>query len=487
MNSARRHSVKERMSIFPQQLLDSFATDPNRTVVEHGERRVSAAEMLATVRRMVGALRENGLGRASGVAMLTGVTPEAYAAYLAANVVGCRVIGVRPGYSPTQLKHVLTTGVDVLVTDGQTIHGRTLTIAELGEGSPDDLEADGQPDDVARLVYTSGSTGTPKGCMQSYEAMSHHWSWVPEMWDEDTRDLAGCGERYLLFGTLASAVVQDYAVLALHNGGTAVIPVIDEPLPYAIQRYGITGTILNVPRLYQFLDILRTNDVDTSSLVGMVVAGSPLPPHRLKEAIDRLGPVIYSGYGQCETGNLTLLTPAHIERYGPDILSSVGRPHEHVDVAERDGELYVRTRYAISGYWEDETETTELLRDGWVRTRDLGYLDDHGFVHLTGRSREVIIVNAVPYYAGPIEAVLAAQPDVDQAYVVGAPDELTGEAVHAFVVPAPGRAPFDDVLRGAVLDALGPSSVPKTITYVAEVPVTNSGKPDKHALRASLR
>jgi fatty-acyl-CoA synthase len=82
--------------------------------------------------------------------------------------------------------------------------------------------------------------------------------------------------------------------------------------------------------------------------------------------------------------------------------------------------------------------------------------------------------------------VLAAQPDVDQAYVVGAPDEQTGEAVHAFVVPAPGHIPFDDVLRGAVLDALGQASVPKTITYLTEVPVANSGKPDKHALRASL-
>ncbi|TDV45442.1 class I adenylate-forming enzyme family protein [Actinophytocola oryzae] len=475
------------MSTFPQPLLDALAEDPRRTVLEHGDRKVSSGELLATVRRMVGALEENGLGRGSGVAMLTGVSPEAFAAYLAAAVAGCRVIGVRPGYPPNQLRHVLTTGVDVLVTDGPTIYGRTITVAELADGPRRDLDPAGGPDDVARLIYTSGSTGTPKGCMQSYEAMSHHWSWAPDMWDDDTRDLAGHGERYLLFGTLASAVVQDYVVLALHSGGTAVIPAVDEPLPYAIQRYGITGTILNVPRLYQFLDILRARDVDTSSLSGMVVAGSPLPPHRFKEAVDRLGPVVYQAYGQSETGNLTLLTPAHIETHGPDILSSVGRPHAHVDVAERDGELYVRTRYAISGYWADDEETADLLADGWVRTRDLGHLDERGFVHLTGRARDVIIVNATPYYAGPIEAVLAAQPDVDQAYVVGAPDELTGEAVHAFVVAAPDRVPFDDALRGAVLDALGQACVPKTITLLSEVPVANSGKPDKHALRDSLR
>jgi fatty-acyl-CoA synthase len=474
------------MSTFPQPLLDSLSADPQRTVVEHGQRKVSAAELLATVRRMAGALRAEGLGPASGVAMLTRVTPEAFAAYLAANVLGCRVIGVRPGYSPGQLKHVLTTGVDALVTDGQTIYGKTLTIAELDDGRPVDLEPEGQPDDVARIVYTSGSTGTPKGCMQSYGAMSAHWSWAPDMWDEDVTDLAGCGDRYLLFGTLASSVVQDFAALAFHHGGTAVIPDRTEPLPYAIQRHRITGTILNVPKLYQFLDVLRTNDVDTSSLKGMVVAGSPLPPHRLAEAVDRLGPVMYQVYGQSETGNLTLLTPAHIERYGPDVLGSVGRPHAHVDVAVRGAELYVRTRYALSGYWQDPQETAEVLLDGWVRTRDLGYLDDNGFVHLTGRARDVIIVNAFPYYAGPIETVLASQPDVDQAYVVGAPDEQTGEAVHAFVVPVSGGEPDEDTLRDAVRATLGPASIPKTITYLAEVPVASSGKPNKHALRASL-
>ena len=83
--------------------------------------------------------------------------------------------------------------------------------------------------------------------------------------------------------------------------------------------------------------------------------------------------------------------------------------------------------------------------------------------------------------------MLIAQPDVDQAYVVGAPDEQTGEAVHAFVVPASGDTPNQDALRDAVAAVLGPDSVPKTITYLAEVPVAHSGKPDKHALRASLR
>jgi fatty-acyl-CoA synthase len=120
-----------------------------------------------------------------------------------------------------------------------------------------------------------------------------------------------------------------------------------------------------------------------------------------------------------------------------------------------------------------------------VRTRDLGRLDD-GYLYLTGRAREVIIVDAMPVYAGPIERVLAAQPGVDQAYVVGAPDDRRGESVHAFVVPRAGRSPDRAALRAAVRGELGELSVPQTITELAEVPVAASGKPDKAALLGLL-
>lgn len=476
------------MGVFPQPLLDSLAADPRRIAFEHGDRRVTARETLATVARMAGAFQAAGIGRASGVAMVTSVTPEAYAAYLAAHALGCRVIGVRPGYTRGQLTFLLSAGVDVVVVDGtQPVrHPRLLTVAALNQGAPVEVAASGREEDIARLVYTSGSTGAPKGCAWSHRAMSAHWSWAPDRWDDGTKELAGFAERYLLFGTLASAVVQDYAALALLAGGTAVIPADRPRFPHVVKRLDISGSIMNVPRLYRLLDVLRTEHVDMTSLRGMVVAGSPLPRHRLAEAIERLGPVMYQAYGQSEAGNLTLLTPAHIDRHGPDVLETVGRPHAGVEFDVRDGELYVRNPYLMSGYWQDEAETSAVLVDGWIRTRDLGHVDDAGFVRLTGRARDVIIVDALPYYAGPIEAVLSGQPGVDQAYVVGAPDERTGEAVHAFVVPAPGRLPIAEDLRDAVLAELGPACLPRTITFLTEVPVANSGKPDKIALRASL-
>jgi acyl-CoA synthetase (AMP-forming)/AMP-acid ligase II len=100
--------------------------------------------------------------------------------------------------------------------------------------------------------------------------------------------------------------------------------------------------------------------------------------------------------------------------------------------------------------------------------------------------RDVIMVDAHVHYAAPIERVLAGHPDVDQAYVIGAPDERTGEAIHAFVVPRDGRAPDPETLSSLVRVELGAASVPSSIAVISDVPLTPGGKPDKYSLLRDL-
>jgi fatty-acyl-CoA synthase len=266
-----------------------------------------------------------------------------------------------------------------------------------------------------------------------------------------------------------------------------VIPRLPAPgegplFPAVFQGLRATATIMNVPRLYQMLDSLRHNDFDLSTVGAILVAGSPLPARRLAEAAEMPGPVVYSSYGRSETGGLTALTPADIDR---GVLAPVGRPLPGAEVAVRDGEIWVRSPYQVRGYLDEPELTAEVLVDGWVRTRDLGRLDG-GYLYLTGRAREVIIVDAMPVYAGPVERVLTAQQDIDQARVVGALDDRRGESVHAFVVPRAGRPLDHAALREAVRGELGELSVPETITELPEVPVAVSGKPDKAALLSLL-
>lgn len=467
--------------VFPDSVLHALAARPRHVAVEDGGRAVTGAELLSMIGTVAGGLRSSGVGPGSGVAMDLDVSAESVAAYLAGYTLGCRVVGVHPGYSAPQRRHVLRRGVDTVLTGDR--------VAELLRGEAAGPVVRARPDDVARVAYTSGSTGLPKGCMQTYRALSAHWSWDVENWCADTVELAGKTSRYLLFGTLSSAVVQDYLALCLLSGGTAVIPRLPAPgdgplFPGVFEQLRATATIMSVPRLYQMLDSLREAQFDLSAVAAIMVAGSPLPPHRLAEATELLGPVVYSSYGLTETGGLTALTPADIAH---GVLASVGRPLPSVEVDIRDGEIYVRTPYQMCGYFEEPELTAEALTpDGWVRTRDLGTLEG-GYVYLTGRAREVIIVDALPVYAGPIERLLAAQEEVDQAYVVGAPDDRRGEAVHAFVVARPGRSLDHAGLRQAVRAELGELSVPETITLLSEVPMAVSGKPDKAALLGLLR
>ena len=492
--------------VYPQALLDSFERTPDTPAFEHGSRVVTRGEALELISRFASGLRAAGLGRGSGVAIATGVNPEGFAVQIAAQVLGCRVVGVRPGLTPSQLAHIVGTDIDALVVEDAVATPELFAAAESAKvlrvgpellGDNKKPQAQGRPDDIAVVYFTSGSTGAPKGVALAYSALTAHWSWQPSLWSPHTRELAENYERFLLFGTLTSAVIQEHLGICLFSGGTAVIPESLPVFPEVIEELKVSACLLTVPRLSHVLDVLRDKKVDVSSWRMLLVAGSPLTRHRFAEALERLGSTVRQGYGQTETGVLTFLSADDVARR-PETLGSVGRPSDEVDLEVRDddgnplpagevGEIWVRTPYEMAGYWKDEKQTAEVLRDGWVRTRDLGHLDAEGFLYLTGRAREVVIVNAIIHYVGPIERVLASHPDVDQAYVVGAPDEKTGEAAHAFVIPADGREPAFDALRALVAAELGEAAVPSTFTVIDSVPIGPSGKPDKLALLSAAR
>lgn len=488
-------------SVFPQALLDSFEQSPDTPAFEHGSRVVTRGEALELIARFTSGLRAAGLRAGQGVAIATGVTPEGFAVQTAAQVLGCRVVGVRPGLTPAQLTVIVGRDIDALLVDESAETPELLTAAEsvkvlrvgpelLGENEKP--VAQGRLEDIAVVTFTSGSTGTPKGVALGYQALTEHWAWQPARWSAHTTELASGYRRYLLFGTLTSLVIMEHLGLCLLSGGTAVIPVGLPVFPQVIEELKISASLVTVPRLYQVLDVLREESVDVSSWQVLVVAGSPVAPHRLAEAFERIGTAVRQAYGQTELGVLTWLSAEDVRQW-PETLGSVGRAGTDVEIEVRDdagqpvpagavGEIWARTPYQLSGYWRDEKQTAEVLRDGWIRTLDLGHLDERGFLYLTGRAREVVIVNAIIHYIGPIERVLASHPDVDQAYVVGAPDEHTGEASHAFIVPMDGREVEFDALRAMVVGELGAAAVPATFTAITSVPVAPGGKPDKRAL-----
>ncbi|GAA2546494.1 fatty acid--CoA ligase family protein [Winogradskya consettensis] len=460
--------------VWPQPLLDLLATGDDRPVFEDGARVVTAREMHVMIRRIAAGLRGLGIGPGVGVALKLGVSAPAFAATIAAFAVGARVSGLRPGLTPPQLDHLLSNDDATLIDDA------TVTDLLSTAASSHPLVAAGRPSDIARIIYTSGSTGDPKGCAQTYAAMSAAWAPYPDRWPPAVAELASRMQRYLVFGSLASQVMLEYGILTLAAGGT-LVNAHPPAFPAAIVEHRATASVITVGKLYQLVRDQRADPADLSSLGALLVSGSPLDPGRLAEALDVLGPVIFHGYGQTETGMISLVTPAEMLA-SPAALASVGRPPTVNDISLRDGELYVRTPAQAGSYWKNPSESAEVFVDGWIRTRDLAELDPDGNLRLLGRTRDVIIVNANLVYAGPIERTLATDPAVAEAYVVGRPDEQTGEAVHAYLVPAIGQTPDPALLRKLVAHRLGEAAVPRTITLIDQVPIASTGKPDKNAL-----
>lgn len=475
--------------MFPGPVLASLRDAPHSPAIETGARTVSRGELLAMVHRLVGGLHDAGVSPGTGVGMVLGLSPEAYAVHLAAHALGCRVAPARPGWSPQQLANTLWEHSDVVVADAP-VGGPALRLGDLlaHSGRGRSVVELAWPGDIARLAYTSGSTGKPKACAHTYRAISLAYQpkrWAPALArlltgspEPVDRGLPAGGpinfERCLIHQSLAGPAMFTYLGRTLVAGGTAVLAG-GLAVPEAIERYAITATVMPPAKLHAAL----RSGADLSSLRAVVLGGSPAGPQLLRAATQRLGPIVWQGYGQGEAGIISMLTPEDIAA-GHE--ASVGRPVPGVEVAVRDGEICVRSPHMMAGYWEDPEQTLEVLRDGWLRTRDLGYLDDDGLLYLTGRARDVIMVNAEVCYAGAIERVLAAHPQVAQAYVVGAPDPDTGEAIHAFVVPAGDRAPDRDALVDLVRERLSANSVPASLTVIREVPMSPSGKPDKRAL-----
>jgi fatty-acyl-CoA synthase len=463
--------------LFPGPVLAALRRAPDRTALEFGTRAVSCGELLAMVQRLAGGLRDAGLGPGTGVGLVLSLSPEAYAVHLAAHTLGCRVAPARPAWSPPQLADALLDQVDAVVTDTPhdfPLRSPVLSLDDLlvraDQGGP--VPELARPADVARLTYTSGSTGQPKACAHTYEAMS--LAYRPDRWAPVLRRLLTHFQRCLIPMSLANPVMFTYLGRCLVAGGTAVIPA-GLGVPEAIERYRITATMMPPARL----DQVMRSQADLSSLRAVLLGGSPAGAQLLRAATQRLGPIVWQGYGQAEAGVISMLTPDDI---AAGHVTSVGRPLPAVEVAIRDGEIFVRSPHMMTGYWNDPEQTREVVSAGWIRTRDLGYLDGDGLLHLTGRTRDVIMVNAEVCYAGAIERVLTEHPAVIQAYVVGAPDPATGEAIHAFVVPASDQAPDRALLTDLVRQRLSTNSMPKSITVIREVPVNASGKPDKPAL-----
>ena len=505
------------MSWLADRLAGHARAQPDRPALVDGERRFDYAALDARVDAFAAALRALGVDADDRVALILPNSAEAVVATYGAWRAGAAVVPLNAQAKARDFEPWLRhAGARVVVyeaanrearaaIDALDPRPRTLAVGDApapGDGmhwtalpagvaaSPARAPADA----LAAIVYTSGTTGRPKGVMLSHANFA-----------ANVQSIVG----YLGLGADDSTVTilpfyYSYGASVLHThlaaGARLVVErnlVFPHLMVETIARERVSG-FSGVPSTYALLlNRVRLGEYDLSSLRYLTQAGGAMAPAlaaRLRAALPRAR--LFVMYGQTEaTARLAWLPPERLD----DKAGAVGVAIPGVELEVRDehgakaspgvvGEVHARGANVMRGYWRDAALTATVLgADGWLRTGDMGHVDDDGFLFLSGRRSDMIKTGAHRVHPNDIEEVLAELDGVAEVAVVGVDDEVLGQVIKAIVVFADGADTSLDRVKAHCRERLATYKIPKFIEAVAELPKTASGKIRRSLLASNER
>ncbi|MBP6900680.1 MAG: AMP-binding protein [Burkholderiaceae bacterium] len=512
MSDPRQHA-----STVGELLIAAIGRGGERTAFVCDELSWSYRQLGELVSQVVQVLSARGLQRGDAVATLSANRPEAFLVTAAAYLMGLRLTWMNPTSSEDDHAYILEdSGVATLFVDPLSFAERAQALARrvpgvqqlmsFGPGcdgaedlllaatgfNPQPLRCQAESDDLCVLVYTGGTTGRPKGVAHSHRV--HVQMILTEMadwdWPREIRFLALTPITHAA-GAMIMPVLLKGGTYAMTQGFSA------DKFCRLVQRHRITATFLVPTMVYVLLDHPQRTEHDLSSLQLVIYGASPMSPARLIEGMRVFGPVFMQLYGQSEAPNTisVLHQHEHDPEHHPERLASCGTPCVGTQVKLLDddgrevapgevGEICVRGPLVMHGYWNKPEETAKAFRHGWLYTGDLARRDEHGFLYIVDRSKDMIISGGFNVYPREVEDALGLHPAVAAAAVVGVPDDKWGEAVRALVVLRAGHQATAEELMALVREKKGAVHAPKAIDFVDSLPVTGLGKLDKKAIRA---
>ena len=498
---------------------DWAARAPERAaVIEVDGGEVSFGALFERVNRLGSALSGQGVGAGDAVAAVMRNRSDFIELILAAMNGGWYIVPINHHATTDDIAYILDNAdARVAVVDeefagavrpaldaaGIGEAGRIVVGAAPGYRPIEEVRAQGvaerPPSSVCGQImqYTSGTTGRPKGVRRPIENRPA---------DEAAREVAGYlrlfgvapgGGAHLVTSPLYHTAVQTFTLAALHFGQTAVL--MDKWTPEAcldlVQRHRITTTHMVATHFHRLLRLPEEKraNADMSSFKHVIHGAAPTPVEVKRAMIDWLGPVIYEYYGSSEVGGTMVNSEDWLARPG-----TVGKPFAISELKildENENELGVREvgqiwmRQGDQGfsYHKDEGKTRRATKGKFIHVGDMGYVDEDGFLFLTGRDAEIIISGGVNIYPFEIEARLLAHPAVRDCGVIGAPNAEYGEEVKAVVELAHDIAPSAEMATSLIdhcRAGLSSISVPKSVDFLETLPRDPNGKLMKHKLRA---
>lgn len=349
------------------------------------------------------------------------------------------------------------------------------------------------PHHPAQIQYTSGTTGRPKGALLHHRGLITNASYVAARTGLEDSVLLSPMPLFHTAGSVMSVLG------CLTSRATLVLPLFFEPVTIleAIERTK-ADVLFSVPTmLIALIETQKANPRDLSSLRVALSGGAPVSPEihrRVKEALDL--PVL-TVFGQTELSPIVAQTST--EDPEEERIHTVGRPLWNVEVriadpvdlrilpADTEGEIQVRGYQTMIGYFDAPEDTRQAITpDGWLRTGDLGTLNERGYMRVTGRLKDMIIRGGENIYPVEVEACLLRHPDVADVAVFGAPDDKWGEVVAAAIRLSLNASASAELLTAHCREAMAPHKTPTLWFACAEFPLTASGKVQKFQLREAL-
>lgn len=356
-----------------------------------------------------------------------------------------------------------------------------------------------QDDALVGILYTGGTTGLPKGVMIS----------AGQLITSILGSLAASGqsnrpERFLHvppFYHLAS-LGGIYGQVLLGSTHFVLPRFTPEGTAESVAHYRITGLTLVPTMIQRLVAHAEESGCDLSSLRHLGYGAEPISPSLLAKLGAMLPDLeLCQRYGMTELGPVaTVLRPEDHKdaARSPERLRSAGRAALHselrtVDPEGKDtgigvvGEIIVKSSSIMLGYWRRPEETAQAVRDGWMHTGDLGYLDSDGYLYVVDRLKDMIVTGGENVYSAEVEKVLSSHPDIQMCAVIGLPDPEWGERVHAVVVTTPGSDIDVATLRDFCGERIARYKAPRSVDVVDDLPCSGVGKILKREIRESYR
>jgi long-chain acyl-CoA synthetase len=440
-----------------------------------------------------------------------------------------------PGFYPTTVKAIEGTGVETVVICGVKsylpklkgiIGGLLGKIPKAESYQPghlffDDVLAKARPEppavdidpltDLALILYTGGTTGVPKGAclthtnftydlaaINQWMQLVHEPNAKPERQRRAFHTYLGVLPWYHSFGmtcAMLSSCASASRLICVPDP-RAGNPPFTEVLKI-VQKHRPT-LMPAVPTIFMaFTNHIHLEKFDLTSLIGCFSGGAPLPPEVCRQFEEKTGAVIFEGYGLSETTPVATANPTNTHQRK---IGSIGFPLPGTDIkvvdlvtglqelpGGQDGEIAVCGPQVMKGYWNKPEEDERVFRmiDGkrYFLTGDIGHIDPEGYIYITDRKKDMILVGGFNVYPRDVEDILFQHPKVAIAAVVGVPDAKSGEAVKAFIQLKPGETATEEEILAFCRENMAGYKRPKTIEFRDTLPMSNVGKVLRRMLR----